>query len=47
MPSGVVTLLFSDIEDSTGLDHRLGDDYLGVLEGYRGTVRNAVAECVG
>jgi DNA-binding NarL/FixJ family response regulator/class 3 adenylate cyclase len=47
LPSGVVTLLFSDIEDSTGLVHRLGDDYLGVLERYRGTVRNAVAESGG
>ncbi len=47
MPSGVVTLLFSDIEDSTGLVHRLGEDYLGVLERYRSVVRNAVAESGG
>jgi DNA-binding NarL/FixJ family response regulator/class 3 adenylate cyclase len=47
LPSGVVTLLFSDIEDSTGLVHRLGDDYLGVLERYRSVVRNAVAESGG
>jgi DNA-binding NarL/FixJ family response regulator/class 3 adenylate cyclase len=47
LPSGVVTLLFSDIEDSTGLVHRLGDDYLGVLERYRSVVRNAVEESGG
>jgi len=47
LPSGVVTLLFADIEDSTGLVQRLGDDYLGVLERYRTVVRRAVAESGG
>jgi DNA-binding NarL/FixJ family response regulator/class 3 adenylate cyclase len=43
-PSGVVTLLFVDIEDSTGLVHRLGDQYIHVLEEYRAVIRGAVAE---
>jgi DNA-binding NarL/FixJ family response regulator/class 3 adenylate cyclase len=46
-PSGVVTLLFTDIEDSTGLVHRLGDEYLVVLERYRTVVREAVAKSGG
>jgi len=43
-PSGVVTFLFVDIEDSTGLVHRLGDGYIQVLEEYRAVIRSAVAE---
>jgi DNA-binding NarL/FixJ family response regulator/class 3 adenylate cyclase len=46
-PSGVVTLLFVDIEDSTGLVHRLGDDYIHVLEEYRAVIRAAVADAGG
>jgi DNA-binding NarL/FixJ family response regulator/class 3 adenylate cyclase len=46
-PSGVVTLLFTDIEDSTGLVHRLGDQYLVVLDRYRTVVRRAVDEVAG
>jgi DNA-binding NarL/FixJ family response regulator/class 3 adenylate cyclase len=46
-PSGVVTLLFADIEDSTGLVHRLGDEYIDVLEEYRAMIRTAVAEAGG
>jgi DNA-binding NarL/FixJ family response regulator/class 3 adenylate cyclase len=46
-PSGVVTLLFADIEDSTGLVHRLGDEYIDVLEEYRAMIRAAVAEAGG
>jgi DNA-binding NarL/FixJ family response regulator/class 3 adenylate cyclase len=40
---GDVTLLFTDIEDSTGLVRRLGDGYIDVLERYRGVVRAAIA----
>jgi DNA-binding NarL/FixJ family response regulator/class 3 adenylate cyclase len=47
LPSGVVTLLFTDIEDSTGLVRRLGDDYLVVLERYRAVVRRAVDDAGG
>ena len=46
-PSGVVTLLFVDIEDSTALVHRLGDQYIDVLEEYRAVIRAAVAEAGG
>jgi len=46
-PSGVVTLLFVDIEGSTGLVHRLGDEYIHVLEEYRAVIRAAVAGAGG
>jgi len=42
-----VTLLFADVEDSTGLVQRLGDGYIEVLEHYRSVVRGAVAEAGG
>ncbi len=35
LPSGVVAFLFSDIEGSTKLLHRLGLDYRHQLEQYR------------
>ncbi len=47
MPTGVVTLLFTDIEDSTALVHRLGDGYIDVLDHYRSVVRGAVADSGG
>jgi hypothetical protein len=31
LPGGTVTFLFTDIEGSTQLLHRLGDDYAGLL----------------
>lgn len=46
-PSGVVTLLFVDIEDSTGLVRRLGDEYIHVLEEYRAVIRAALEEAGG
>jgi DNA-binding NarL/FixJ family response regulator/class 3 adenylate cyclase len=46
-PSGVVTLLFVDIEDSTGHVQRLGAGYIRVLEEFRSVVRGAVAEAGG
>jgi len=43
LPSGTVTLLFTDIEGSTRLLHELGDRYVQVLAEHRRTLRNAVA----
>jgi hypothetical protein len=42
-PSGTLTFLFSDIEGSTELLERLGDEYAGVLGRYLDVVRTAVA----
>jgi class 3 adenylate cyclase len=42
LPSGNVTLLFSDIEGSTVLLKRLGDGWPGVLERQRTVMRDAV-----
>jgi class 3 adenylate cyclase len=39
LPTGFVTLLMTDIEGSTGLLHRLGDGYGGVLEEVRAILR--------
>jgi DNA-binding NarL/FixJ family response regulator/class 3 adenylate cyclase len=39
---GTVTLLFTDVEDSTGLVHGLGDDYARLLAEHRRIVRAAV-----
>jgi DNA-binding NarL/FixJ family response regulator/class 3 adenylate cyclase len=47
LPSGVITLFFADIEDSTGLVRRLGDAYIDLLENYRDVVRNAVTSSNG
>ena len=41
LPSGLVTFLFSDIEGSTRLFHRLGDGYVEALEQTRSIVREA------
>jgi DNA-binding NarL/FixJ family response regulator/class 3 adenylate cyclase len=46
-PSGVVTLLFVDIEGSTGLVQKLGAGYIRVLEEFRTVVRGAVAQAGG
>ncbi|TMB86366.1 MAG: adenylate/guanylate cyclase domain-containing protein [Chloroflexi bacterium] len=42
VPTSTVTLLFSDIEGSTGLLKRLGDGWPGVLERQRALLRDAV-----
>jgi class 3 adenylate cyclase len=42
LPSGLVTLLLSDIEGSTGLVHRLGDRYPAVLTEVQAIIRAAV-----
>src|SRR5919201_4307207 len=41
LPTGTVTLLFSDIEGSTRLLHELGDRYRDVLEEHRRLLREA------
>lgn len=47
LPSGLVTFLFTDMEDSTGLLQRLGDDYTALLEDVRTRHRKAVAAAGG
>ncbi len=41
LPTGVVTLLFTDVEGSTNLLHELGDEYGAALHEHRRIVRNA------
>ncbi len=41
MPSGTVSMLFSDIEGSTSLLSRLGDAYVEALDGQRQVLRQA------
>src|SRR6478736_5117934 len=43
LPVGTVTLLFCDVEGSTALARRLGDDWLEVLAAQRNLLRGAVA----
>lgn len=47
LPTGTVTLLFTDIEDSTGLLDRLGGAYEAVLAEVRHIIGKAVAEAGG
>ena len=42
LPTGQVTFLLTDIEDSTGLLRRLGDGYAGLLSEVRRLLRRAV-----
>jgi predicted ATPase/class 3 adenylate cyclase len=44
LPTGVVTLLFTDVEGSTRLLQELGDDYGGALHEHRRRLRAAFAE---
>jgi predicted ATPase/class 3 adenylate cyclase len=44
LPSGTVTLLFTDIEGSTSLIYQLGDHYAAVLEAHRRLMRTAVEQ---
>ena len=46
-PSGTVTFLFSDIEGSTQLLHRLGDKYAQALEEQRVIIRAAFQQFEG
>jgi class 3 adenylate cyclase len=47
LPTGQVTLLLTDIEDSTGHLRRLGDGYAGLLAGVRRLLRRAVLRAGG
>ena len=47
LPSGVVTLLFTDVEGSTRLLHELGDDYGEALHEHRRRLRATFAEHEG
>ena len=47
LPTGVVTLLFTDVEGSTRLLHSLGDDYGEALQEHRRRLRAAFAEHEG
>src|SRR5918995_1889922 len=47
LPTGTVTFLFTDVEDSTGLVRDLRDAYPGVIADHRRLVRGAVEECGG
>lgn len=44
LPSGTVTFAFTDIEDSTALLKRLGDEYGAVLTAHRRIVRDAFSD---
>src|SRR6478736_5813867 len=47
LPTGVVTLLFTDVEGSTRLLHELGDDYGDALHEHRRRLRAAFTEHEG
>ena len=47
LPSGFLTLLFTDIENSTIHLHRLGADYARLLQKVRRTIRTAVVKTGG
>ena len=47
LPTGTVTLLFTDIESSTRLVQELGDTYSQLLSDHRRLVRDAVADAGG
>jgi class 3 adenylate cyclase len=47
LPTGFVTLLFTDVEGSTGLLHQLGDGYAELLDGVRAVIEGAAAERSG
>lgn len=47
LPTGFVTFLLTDIEDSTALLRRQGDGYAGLLNDVRRILRDAVLQCSG
>jgi predicted ATPase/class 3 adenylate cyclase len=47
LPTGTVTFFFSDIEESTGLLERLGQQFAPILDQHESLVRAAVAEAGG
>jgi class 3 adenylate cyclase/CheY-like chemotaxis protein len=44
LPTGTVTFLFTDVEGSTALAHKLAHDFQDVLVQHRNLIRSAVAE---
>jgi DNA-binding NarL/FixJ family response regulator/class 3 adenylate cyclase len=44
LPTGTVTFLFTDVEDSTGLVRELGPDYGSVITDHRAIVRGAAGD---
>ena len=47
LPRGTVTFVFTDIEGSTALVHRLGARYAEVLDDYRRLLRAALSDGSG
>ncbi len=47
LPTGIVTFLFTDMEGSTQLLERLGEDYRDVHHRFEASVRAGIAECDG
>jgi predicted ATPase/class 3 adenylate cyclase/DNA-binding CsgD family transcriptional regulator len=47
LPTGTVTLLFTDIEGSTRLLQRVGEHYAGLLQACRSLLRAAFLQCGG
>jgi class 3 adenylate cyclase/CheY-like chemotaxis protein len=47
LPTGTVTFLFTDLEGSTAIAHRLADEWHAVLMDHRRLVRSAVSESRG
>jgi class 3 adenylate cyclase len=47
LPTGLLTFLLTDIEDSTGLLRKMGDAYADLLAEVRGTIRAAVVRGKG
>jgi class 3 adenylate cyclase len=47
LPGGFVTMMMTDIEDSTALVHRLGPDYASLIAEVRDLLRKAVADAGG
>jgi class 3 adenylate cyclase len=47
LPTGVVTIMLTDIESSTALLHQLGDRYAGLLEQVRSVIRAGVLDAGG
>jgi class 3 adenylate cyclase len=47
LPTGFVTLLFTDVEGSTGLLHQLGDGYAELLDGVRAVIAGSASERSG
>src|SRR6478672_4270622 len=47
LPTGTLTMLFTDIEGSTAHVHRLGEGYGAVRDQHRRLLRRAVADMAG